>query len=355
MSPSPRDVHLPATDDRADDVHDPELRRVLEDLREAHGDRDPIQIEGLKSRPGRRDSRFLGRCVRSRMGMLVRWGVVLKRSSPRRAAELLRLYEGLASALDSEGELPAAPRIAAARPQDGWIALEAWPGVMMACDPDPARRGSRVARVAQLLAALETMPRALDLWPERRWSADDEARRLREVWQRAGEAMPDWSTWLVARLAQTPLAMVPAHRDLNAEQMIVDPFAADSEAGVHRWVDWDQAARAPAGLDLGNLLAHERLAALMTHGVADVEFASLRWGAIAAYVEAGGQATEPALAAWEAAACLRLAGLSLQRARGDDELTRNPDWLPTPSARRSDADALRHAAEGVFAAAGAAA
>jgi len=353
MSLSPRGVRLPAPGPVADAVHDPELRRMLEGLGLAHGDRDPIQICDLKSRPGRRDSRFLGRCTRSPMGMIVRWGVVLKRSRPGRAAELQGLYDDLTSALGSGGELPAAPRVAAARPHAGWIALEAWPGVMMAGDLDPTRRERRAARLAQLIAALEGARRAQRSWPDRPWTAADEARRLHEVWEQAGEAMPDWSTELVERLAHTGLAMVPAHRDLNAEQVIVDPSAVDPEAGVHRWVDWDQAARAPAGLDLGNLLAHERLAALLTHGVAGVDYASLRWGAIAAYVEAGGRATEPALGAWEAAACLRLAGLSLQRARGDDGVTRNPDWLPAPSARCSEAAALRRAAEGVFAAAGA--
>jgi hypothetical protein len=85
-----------------------------------------------------------------------------------------------------------------------------------------------------------------------------------------------------------------------------------------------------------------------------VEFESLRWGALAGYLEAGGRATPLDLAAWEAAACLRLAALSLQRARGDDAVMRNPAWLPAPSARRAEADKLRRAAEGVFAAARAA-
>jgi hypothetical protein len=323
------------------------LQSALSRLSRAQGDRDAIEIHDLKSRRARRVSCFIGRCTPSRFGMIVHWGIVLKRSSPRRAAELRALYGALQRALGPGNELPAAPRIVCAPVRDGWIALKAWPGFTMASDPHPVRRAQRAARVARLLASLEGSLRAGQLWPRRYWTVADEMRRLEEVWARAGHPLPRWAPELAAELARFGTAPVPAHRDLYPEQVIVDALAEDTEASARRWIDWDQAALASPGLDLGNLLAHERLEAVLGN-VATVTFQRLRSGVLTGYREAGGRATDPELAAWEAVACLRLAGLSLQRARGDDPVTRNPAWLSAPSTRRAEAEVMRRAAKEVF-------
>ncbi|MGH7731159.1 MAG: phosphotransferase family protein [Candidatus Eiseniibacteriota bacterium] len=350
MTAGQPDADAVASMDVGCDALDPTLRRALARLARAQEDRDPIEIQGLKSRRARRMSYFVGRCTPSRYGTVVHWGVVLKQCSPRRAGELVTLHQALRRALSRADELPAAPRIVSARAQDGWIALEAWPGLMMAGFPDPARRARHAARAGSLLASLEGSRRARRWWPGRGWTVDDEMRRLEEVWERAGEALPGWTPELARGLARSDAAPVPAHRDLNSEQVIVGPLAADTEASARWWIDWDQAALAPQGLDLGNLLAHERLGAVQAGGDG-AEFDALRGGALTSYRNGGGRATVHELAAWEAVACLRLAALSLQRARGDDPITRNPAWLPAPSVRREEGVAMRRAARELFPAA----
>ena len=117
---------------------------------------------------------------------------------------------------------------------------------------------------------------------------------------------------------------MPAHRDLNEEQVLVDPARPDD---ARHWVDWDQASFAPAGLDLGNLLAHERLRALRRGDDAGALDPPPRAAVVAAYREAGGRARRRVVGAWEAVACLRLAALARDPAVATAAY-RNPEWVP---------------------------
>ena len=308
------------------------LRRALARIRR----RTPLAARGacrvqlIKRRPTR-SATFYGRA--DVVGH-VHWGIVVKCTSPARAAAQLARYQKLelAGLLDGAG-LPRVPHVAVAHPADGWIAFEAWPGRSLSLESDALVRAMALARVAGLVVALEKLP--ADSWTGRTWSGAQEHRRLLEVWslatsREAGDSgsrvsLPAWTSaladWLVRQEPQ-----VPAHRDLYAEQVIVN--RADDRCDC--WIDWDQAALAPAGLDVGNMLAHERLAAaqanVMTPGAR-----SSADPAVEAYLSAGGMASVAILNAWEATACLRLAGLILQRSRGFDPVDRSHLWVREPA------------------------
>ena len=262
-------------------------------------------VHPLKSR-ARRWSVLVGYAEPVAGAMEVRWGIVVKGGAPERVVALAERHARVHAAL----EHPRAPRLIATHPRAGWLALEAFPGMPLARVGDGRERDRLLAEVAGDLARLEQTSAAA--WPQRRWGGSDEAARLDDVWARTGGAPPSslerLRSWLIAQPAG-----VPAHRDLYADQVIVHADRAGA------WIDWDEAALAPAGLDLGNLLAHEHV-----H--------SAREAVHHAYHASGGGADAIALARWEAAACLRLAGLALQRAAGDDPIERNPAWIPAPAA-----------------------
>jgi hypothetical protein len=309
----------------------------------------PYEAHRLKWRPGRRVAVLLGGTRPGADGTVVEWGWVLKCCRPERAARLATLHRELARALQRPGAsapaagparievvrtdagprpLPRVPAIGFARPEAGWIALEAWPGLPLARVRDRAVRDRALAAVALALAGLERTLEVGWLWPARAWSISREIDRLLEVWHPTGVPLPmdpEELARLLERVSGGRLA--PAHRDLYGEQIVVDPEAAD--LGAERWVDWDEAALAPAGLDLANLLAHEWLAGLRAAAPRPIaeECAAL----VDTYRSGGGQLEASAILPWVAAACLRLAGIARQRARDDDPVIRSPGWTePSP-------------------------
>jgi Ser/Thr protein kinase RdoA (MazF antagonist) len=106
---------------------------------------------------------------------------------------------------------------------------------------DPLRKVSGAgfvaacAEVGRMLARLH----ASDVRLDRAWTARTEIDELARRFASGGDR------WL----PPAPDALVPAHRDLNPSQVVVGP-------GTVRLIDFDEATMAPAGLDVGNFLAH---------------------------------------------------------------------------------------------------
>jgi len=96
---------------------------------------------------------------------------------------------------------------------------------------------------------------------------------------------------------------VCAHRDAHPRQVIVDP------AGAVHWIDLDDAAMAPRGLDVGNMAAHlqrEHLRGARSLAVAQAS----EQGFLSGY---GDAVDHGDLRMWTSLALLRLAGLALTR------------------------------------------
>jgi Ser/Thr protein kinase RdoA (MazF antagonist) len=89
--------------------------------------------------------------------------------------------------------------------------------------------------LGRLLAHLQASGVRLD----REWTA------LREIDALSHRLSPVGMSWS----PPPPDALVPAHRDLHPDQAVVGASAV-------RLIDLDEAAMAPAGLDVGNFLAH---------------------------------------------------------------------------------------------------
>ncbi len=133
---------------------------------------------------------------------------------------------------------------------------------------------------------------------DRRWTADDERAQL------VRRAPAGCRTEAVAE-ADRPLSdgeLVPSHRDLHPRQ-VVRP--ADG-TGVCL-IDLDDAALAPRGLDVGNMVAHLRREAVVGRRRQQVAEAAVR-----SFLE--GYGPPPAdLVAWERLSLARLAGLAESR------------------------------------------
>lgn len=154
-------------------------------------------------------------------------------------------------------------------------------------------------RVGSALRELHDSGAELDrLWP---W--EEEVRQLR---RRAVPATTDLIEDIVhttRRLAT--LELVPAHRDCHPGQVVV---AAD---GSVTWIDLDDAAMAPRGLDIGNMLAH-----LALERVTGSRSAVTTTQAGVALIEGYGPCahlTEDVLTGWTRLALARLAGLAESR------------------------------------------
>jgi hypothetical protein len=152
---------------------------------------------------------------------------------------------------------------------------------------DDAAFVDRAGAVGAALAALHGCGAELD----RAWTVTDE---LHQLQRRATAA----SSGIAAELATAPL--VPAHRDCHPRQVVV----AD---GSIRWIDMDDAAMAPAALDVGNFTAH-LLREAIVHGRGMAVARAARAQFLAGY------GTVPVgTDRWEQLALLRLVGLAESR------------------------------------------
>ncbi len=299
----------------------------------------PVERHVLKNRPGRRCVEFHGRMAETAFGRAIIDGRVRKRTDPERTRRLHERYLALHSALvagrDPVWAGPRAPAITDVDMAAGWIEIEAFPGLALSRLPDGEARRRGLCGVARALAVLEADPVAAARWPDREWSAAREIENLARLWSGSGRPWPALAMPLARALAKHGEGpRVPAHRDLNEEQVLLDPERPDD---ARHWVDWDQASHAPAGLDLGNLLAHERLRALRREDEVGALEPPHRAAVVAAYREAGGRARRRVVGAWEAAACLRLAALARDRAVAAAAY-RNPEWVPLPAGDAAQAE-----------------
>lgn len=155
--------------------------------------------------------------------------------------------------------------------------------------------GCRAAGAA--LARLHGCAAPLD----RRWTVDDEVAALRRSCP-PRLAILEQLTAMAAELAGAAAGqLVPAHRDCHPGQAVV------TAAGTVRWIDLDEAALAPAGLDFGNLLAHlDRDRLLGRRPAAEVAAAAAAFAIGYGQIPAGARA-------WRRVSLARLAGLAETR------------------------------------------
>ncbi|MGE0881818.1 MAG: hypothetical protein AB7L13_10385 [Acidimicrobiia bacterium] len=219
-------------------------------------------------------------------------------SSPRARGNHRRL-----SQLAQSGAAPIAPRSLGCD-RSGHVSLVRFTPGETYDQLDDDRFVAVAGGIGDALRRLHTADIAFD----RSWTFDDEVTQLRRRMLPEMEAAVAEATRRWAGLADD--ALVTAHRDFHPRQVVVD--------GDHvRLVDLDDAANAPAGLDLGNFTAHLWCEAAKGRRSGDV-----CRRAIGSFLEGYGPLAEPVqhgLAGWEALALLRLASLATTR-HG------RPDW-----------------------------
>lgn len=133
---------------------------------------------------------------------------------------------------------------------------------------------------------------------DRSWTVDDEVRQLRRRIPDNLALLADEIADRSAHLCAEPL--VAAHRDCHPRQVVVSN-------GDVRWIDLDDASMAPAGLDLGNFIAH-----LRRDNVQGLRSNQATDRAIAAVLDGYGP-IDSDLHAWEQLSLIRLAGLAASR------------------------------------------
>lgn len=175
---------------------------------------------------------------------------------------------------------------------DGHVGVVGWaPGELLDRCPDALFVGGAEASGAAL-RALHATPAELD----RVWTWSDEAAALV---RRAPESTHDLAVSVAAWVPEDA-ALVPSHRDFHPRQVVVRPDGVDL-------IDLDDAALAPAGLDVGNMLAH----LWREHLVGRRDAATAR-AAMRAFAD-GYAALPPDVGLWTAASLVRLAGLAETR------------------------------------------
>ena len=132
---------------------------------------------------------------------------------------------------------------------------------------------------------------------DRRWTHVDEVEQLV---RRAPASCARAGAVAAARPVDAYEPLVPSHRDLHPQQVIVSGDAVG-------FIDLDDCALAPPGLDVGNMVAHLRREALV--GRRRDEVAAR---AVSAFLDAYG-AAPPDLSTWVGLALARLAGLAETR------------------------------------------
>ena len=166
--------------------------------------------------------------------------------------------------------------------------------VFESLDDDRFVKTAELAGVA--LRRLHDSEAALD----RTWTVDDELKLLFKRATATTQRDVDLAVERVAHLAEEPL--VSAHRDCHPKQLV-------STANGVSWIDLDDAAMAPSGLDVGNMVAH-----LRQDSVLGKRSPTASAQAITSFLAGYGE-TASDVDSWEQLSLLRLAGLAETRHR----------------------------------------
>lgn len=133
---------------------------------------------------------------------------------------------------------------------------------------------------------------------DRCWEVRDEIEQLRRTSGPLTQAVVER---VIGTTRHSSAGVVTAHRDCHPAQLVL------TGGGHACWIDLDDAAMAPAGLDVGNFIAHlEAEAATGRRGAATVE------AAVAAFVDGYGVEV-PDVAAWRRLSLARLCALAETR------------------------------------------
>lgn len=241
----------------------------------------------LRYLPGRRVSSVVD---------TARGPVVLKLfANPRARGNHRRLV-----ALAASGAAAAVPRPIAVDSSGHVGLLEFVSGTTLA-GVEPDRVPEACFGAGQQLARIHASGAVLD----RTWTVDDELAQLSRTWGPASRAS---LATLAARCPRPSEDIVlPAHRDCHPAQAVV------TRKGPVRWIDLDDAAMAPPGLDVGNFLAHLRREAVLRRlPVGEVDAGR------AAFVAGYGELPADT-ANWELLSLARLAALAETRHRSTEE------------------------------------
>jgi Ser/Thr protein kinase RdoA (MazF antagonist) len=142
---------------------------------------------------------------------------------------------------------------------------------------------------------------------DRTWGLGDEIAQLRHT---AGPATRAAVERAIARCVPSGHApSVPSHRDCHPAQVV------QTEEGEVRFIDLDDSAMAPPGLDVGNFLAHLQMEAFL------VRRSKAAAAAAADSFGSGYGAEPPALGPWRQLALARLAALAETRHKSLERAT----------------------------------
>lgn len=167
---------------------------------------------------------------------------------------------------------------------------------------DDERFVDRAAAIGEALRQLHESGIEFD----RCWTYRDEIAQLRRRAPSELSSLAEATAVAAAHLDRQSL--VPSHRDFHPRQIVVDGTRV-------RFIDFDDAANAPAGLDVGNFVAHlcaDAIIGRRSHGASTAAAARF----LAAYGDAD---ADRDVSAWRALAMVRLAGLALTRHQ-------RPEW-----------------------------
>jgi len=188
---------------------------------------------------------------------------------------------------------PLVPRPLGVDPS-GHVSLVAWTAGEVYDRVDARTFVAAAPAAGAALRALHASGAQLD----RSWTYREEVAQLRRRATPATRAAAEEIVAATAALAAEPL--VPAHRDCHPRQVVL-------RAGAVHWIDLDDAALAPAALDVGNFVAHLRRDACL--GRRPVEATE---AAVAGFLDGYGPVAGD-LEGWTRLALVRLAGLAETR------------------------------------------
>lgn len=135
---------------------------------------------------------------------------------------------------------------------------------------------------------------------DREWTLDDEVEQLRR--RTPARLMPVIDALLPGLRGPGHGPLVPSHRDCHPRQLVADGDTVS-------WIDLDDCAMAPRGLDVGNMLAHLRREAIVGRRQRS-EVDEARSAFLSGYAH---PVLHDDLVRWEVLALLRLAGLAETR------------------------------------------